>query len=166
MIYFVKCNEYLKIGFTDNFSSRLKHARTFNPYNLEVVKVIEGTVKEERLLHEQFKKYHHQLEWFLFSDEIKQYIDKQKAIDYEEEDKKGATKMTLKARLVLDDLYKRRHLKWEDTYTDIVYITPAIRKEIAHTCGISTSNIGKYLKTLIKLGYISGEKGCYKLLHC
>ena len=69
--YFIKCNEFTKIGITDNIFSRLKALQIGNPYQLEVVKTLIGN--HERKLHKKFEDKQVVInglvtEWFRLSD--------------------------------------------------------------------------------------------------
>ena len=74
MIYFVKCGEYVKIGRTVDMAHRLSGLQTGNPYELEVLKVIDEGKYTESGLHERFKEYRVRGEWFTLNDEIKAFI--------------------------------------------------------------------------------------------
>lgn len=65
-----------KIGFTKNPLNRLKQVQTGCPYKLEIVLVINGSVKVEKALHRKYKKFKTNGEWFLFRGELKESIQK------------------------------------------------------------------------------------------
>lgn len=63
-LYFIKCGEYIKIGRADNVAQRLSQLRAANPYDVELVYIVEGAGDLEHSLHKQFKDRHHTGEWF------------------------------------------------------------------------------------------------------
>ena len=74
MIYFIKLNDFVKIGFSDDVSKRVAQLQTSSPYNLDVLCIIEGDYDKEKELHELFKQYSARGEWFYLSEEILEYI--------------------------------------------------------------------------------------------
>lgn len=72
MIYLIRCKENVKVGYTslDSVESRVSSMQTGNPFKLEVVGTYDGTVSEERSLHELLSKYHVRGEWFRMCDEV------------------------------------------------------------------------------------------------
>lgn len=75
MIYFIKQNDYVKIGFTNRFKTRLNQLQTSSPVKLEVLAIVDGDKDDERLLHNMFKHIATNGEWFNYCDELKNYID-------------------------------------------------------------------------------------------
>ena len=76
MIYVIKCTKTksCKIGFSSNPESRLAQLQTGNPFSLELVAEMEGCINDEKLLHEKFKEFRLNGEWFEYIDEIKEYF--------------------------------------------------------------------------------------------
>lgn len=77
-IYFMLSEKMnaVKIGFTrGKIEDRLKKCQTWNPYNVDVLKIHKGTMIEERNLHKKFVKFKIKGEWFKYSKELKDYID-------------------------------------------------------------------------------------------
>jgi len=54
----------IKIGIAIHPKMRLKELQIGNPNELQIIKLIEGGIKEERELHRKFKKYQLTNEWF------------------------------------------------------------------------------------------------------
>ena len=73
-IYFIKCNDYVKIGYSQRISKRLYTLRCANPYPLDVLLCIKGSMRMESYLHDKFRKYRIKGEWFTLSLEIKSFI--------------------------------------------------------------------------------------------
>jgi hypothetical protein len=75
-IYFVSSPESsrIKIGYTGNPEKRIESLLTSSPSPLETLKVIEGTVAEERDLHRRFSHLRQHREWFTDCPELREYI--------------------------------------------------------------------------------------------
>lgn len=63
-IYFVRCERYIKIGFSDKPQARVKSFETSNPFPCEFLGSVPGGMMDERALHERFRQWHHRGEWF------------------------------------------------------------------------------------------------------
>jgi len=74
MVYFLKLNEFVKIGFSDDVLKRISQIQTSSPYKIEVMSVIHGDYDKEKELHKLFKQYRASGEWFYLSEEILDYI--------------------------------------------------------------------------------------------
>jgi predicted transcriptional regulator len=76
MIYLIVCeeNKTCKIGFSNLPEKRLSQLQTGNPNYLRLATVIQGSFKDEKILHEKFKKFKINGEWFSYSKEIKEYF--------------------------------------------------------------------------------------------
>lgn len=60
-----------KIGYSENPRKRLKSLKTSSPYPLILAGIKDGSIADEKLLHDKFSQYFIQGEWFVFSDAIK-----------------------------------------------------------------------------------------------
>jgi len=71
--YFVSCESsgYVKIGKTTNLITRVADLQAGNPYKLTVLGV---TDENETGIHVKFSHYHFDREWFVLSDEIRQWV--------------------------------------------------------------------------------------------
>ena len=76
-VYFVQAKQLklIKIGVTKNLKSRLSALNTGCPDDLKVLKIIQGDVSLEKLLHEKFAHLRVKGEWFTPSAELLKYID-------------------------------------------------------------------------------------------
>lgn len=63
MLYLIKDRDYIKIGYTSDMESRLKHYDTHNVY-YELLDVVPGTEQDERDIHSKLKEYNYKLEWY------------------------------------------------------------------------------------------------------
>ena len=65
MIYFARCGDWLKIGFSENgVKQRIDSFKTGNPLPIEFFGKVEGDCADERYLHEHFEEYRGIGEWF------------------------------------------------------------------------------------------------------
>lgn len=77
-VYFIveDTDKYIKIGYTSRpVYDRIRSLQCSMPHTLRCVCCLVGSMKLERYLHKKFSKYHHLGEWFLYSDEIKAFIN-------------------------------------------------------------------------------------------
>src|SRR6056297_3808889 len=77
MIYFIKSESgHVKIGYTKNgVTIRLKNLQCGNPYPLSVMRVIKGHTGLESALHTRFGDLRCVGEWFVLTDELKNFIE-------------------------------------------------------------------------------------------
>lgn len=74
-VYFIKCNEYVKIGYSSNPYARINSIKTSNPHEVEVLLVIPGNVELEKELHYILRDSNYKNEWFLFDDKIRGIVE-------------------------------------------------------------------------------------------
>lgn len=70
MIYFIKCEGFVKIGYSNNIDKRLAKFRCENPFELILINQMEGDRSVELDLHYYFKDYHHRGDWFFIQDDM------------------------------------------------------------------------------------------------
>ncbi len=75
MIYFLKANDRVKIGYSHDPSDRVPSIQTASPYDLDTLLVIDGTRDEERQLHARFASLRRSGEWFEYEQPIKDFIE-------------------------------------------------------------------------------------------
>jgi DNA-binding XRE family transcriptional regulator len=75
MIYFIKQGDYVKIGFTNRFKTRLSQLQVSSPIKLEVLAIVEGDKSDELKFHNQFKHIASNGEWFMQCDELNSFIN-------------------------------------------------------------------------------------------
>ena len=63
MLYLIRDHDYLKIGYANNISDRMKGYRTHTLYT-ELLDVKPGTTLDEKALQRQCSKYNVESEWF------------------------------------------------------------------------------------------------------
>ena len=74
MIYFLKANDKIKIGYADDPSKRIPSIQTSSPFELEVLLIIDGNYDKERELYKKFQKHRTQGEWFDLEGPIQTFI--------------------------------------------------------------------------------------------
>ena len=74
-IYFIRCTDKVKIGYSKNPDLRLRALQTANPHALELLYSFPSFTHSEKQIHEDLKDHHVHLEWFNYNDEVKNYIN-------------------------------------------------------------------------------------------
>ena len=70
-MYFIQCNEFVKIGTTNNIKKRLSTMQVGCPYTLYVVCSFSNlTLADEFKIHSALNRYRRNGEWFLLPEEI------------------------------------------------------------------------------------------------
>lgn len=71
-VYFLRCGDFVKIGFSTFPNIRIRHLKTATPYQVELLGKLPGTVEHEKALHRYFSsiKLPTRHEWFHLSDGI------------------------------------------------------------------------------------------------
>lgn len=67
MIYFIQAKKHIKIGYSDDPCTRLRELQTGNPHKLKLMATMPGDSQTEIGLHEVFKKYRVEGEWFKYT---------------------------------------------------------------------------------------------------
>lgn len=78
-IYFISDGEFIKIGFAEDWHSRLKDLQVANARRLTPLLVLEGGGRMEKHLHWLFRAYRVAGEWFRPAPELLAYIEERKA---------------------------------------------------------------------------------------
>ena len=69
MLYLIKSQNYIKIGFTDNLKKRLSEYNIHNP-DYSLLDTCTGNQDDEHLIHKLLKNYKHRNEWFHYNDYV------------------------------------------------------------------------------------------------
>lgn len=77
-VYFLSAGGYVKIGYSTTIHQRINQLQTGCPFKLELVCVMPGTMKTEKMLHNKFNQYCYNNEWFEYSLEIREFIESMK----------------------------------------------------------------------------------------
>jgi hypothetical protein len=76
MIYFVQCEQFIKIGYTTGHPiDRLSGLQTSSPFSMRVIFAMDGELRDEDSLHERFKALWVRGEWFNFKDELLEFVE-------------------------------------------------------------------------------------------
>jgi len=76
-IYFIRCNEFVKIGYSKDTKKRLSGLQSSNPYKLSIEAELEGDIHLERLIHDDLEGKHYSGEWFKLSkSEVEQVVSR------------------------------------------------------------------------------------------
>lgn len=89
-IYFIKCLDKIKIGYTTNIARRMKELKTGNGEKLELIYKIQGDKYLERVYQHKYQDYHISGEWFE-AEPIIRMIEQRKR-DIKEQKKLGLIK--------------------------------------------------------------------------
>lgn len=73
-VYFVRCNEFLKIGYAANVGERFRTMQTASPYEMELLGTMAGGVEMEEQLHRRFRHLQHRGEWFRLEGELAEFV--------------------------------------------------------------------------------------------
>lgn len=76
-VYFILAEgaNRVKIGIATDLCNRFHHISTASPFPVTLLLSIRGSYKEERALHEKFAHLRVHCEWFLYTDELKAFIE-------------------------------------------------------------------------------------------
>ncbi len=75
-IYFVRADEFVKIGFAKEVRSRLPRLQTSSPVKLQLLMAIEGKASLERDFHRKFAALRAHGEWFKLDGALSSYLDR------------------------------------------------------------------------------------------
>ena len=147
MIYFIKSEEYVKVGYSANVEKRFKQYITENPNPITLIAKFNGGFSIEKKIHKQLNKWKHRGEWFKLTDDCKIKIDQivlENKFNGEPiflKDKRGA-----KAYMILYDILK--------LYTSVLGsldLTLEFKKDIAQEIGADLALVNKHINYLLKL---------------
>ena len=71
-IYFIRCGEYVKVGFSTDHQSRIRAISANTPYEVVLEALHEGTRADEATFHRLLTPHHHKFEWFRWCDEVRE----------------------------------------------------------------------------------------------
>lgn len=70
-VYFIKLNNYVKIGLSTNVPYRFSQFQCASPYDLQIIRTIENCTREhEEWLHKQYAELYIKHEWFIFCESM------------------------------------------------------------------------------------------------
>ena len=74
MIYFVRADEYVKIGVARNIQTRMNALQTGCPQELECGLLLRGSYDLEDQIHRKFWSAHHRGEWFVWTENLADFV--------------------------------------------------------------------------------------------
>lgn len=74
-VYFIRGDDYIKIGYTKKPLQRLENLKCGAPFKLKLLASMPGSVKLEKYLHERFSDLHHHGEWFRADEKLLRFIN-------------------------------------------------------------------------------------------
>lgn len=75
VVYFIRCEDFIKIGTTrDSASRRMAEFTTGSPFDYSVVAEVCGDQRLEKKLHKIFSDYRHRREWFRIEGELQNFL--------------------------------------------------------------------------------------------
>ena len=76
VVYFIKCDDYVKIGYTDDVERRMNEIRTHVPTELVLLTTLKNATRQtEREMHVRFAHLRHRGEWFLIDNQLMAVVD-------------------------------------------------------------------------------------------
>lgn len=145
MIYLIVCreNNTCKIGKSNNPINRLSQLQTGSPFPLELVSYIDKDELTELEIHNLFKDYRLEGEWFKYCDEIKSFFNIEEAFLTNKEIFNVIFRISNVAAKLYFSLF---HLYKNERF----FISSINMKDIELSAGIKKASVIKGLKELIK----------------
>ena len=77
VVYFLQAGPFVKIGKASfgDVGARIEDMQTGCPYDMRILAVVPGDLKEERALHSRFSAFKVRGEWFRLEPELSSHID-------------------------------------------------------------------------------------------
>lgn len=156
-----------KIGFTNTLTTRLPALQTGCPFELSLIGVINGTMSEEKKLHNKFREFHLRDEWFTLSGPIINLF-------YNEDSAVLAPAPLLVFNMSrMNEIYaltgaELKTLLYIAKYCPVssqqIKFNRKEQKKLSEISGISTASISNCLSKLVSAGVVTRpETGVYKL---
>jgi len=113
MIYFIKSESgHVKIGYSENgVEQRINALQCGCPFELTLLKAIDGDREQEQLLHRKFKSFRCKGEWFSFTDEIMNFLEKPYKLEPPKKRLKSAKIIIPKSAKLIDPIQKNVQIK-------------------------------------------------------
>lgn len=159
MLYFIKSNGFVKIGYAKNIDKRMKQYYTHNP-DFQLLDSIDGELQEEKFLHKILKNYQFRTEWFYDVPEVYSIWNsfKQCKIDI----MSVPTKLN-NFDIILLNILGSNLIKEDNKY--IVNFTFNLIKNCAKQIKVKIKDISQVIENYIELKWIIPYKGQYKIFN-
>lgn len=132
----------VKVGYSDNPSSRLSSLQTANPRTLARLGCIEGNQQEEQALHRELAPYHIRGEWFIWCEHVKECLQ-QHGFEQIESEPRGQvhwqTYIPTRMRQLAESVtrWRTRYVEakqeaehWRDRYRELEWITELLSQKL------------------------------------
>lgn len=73
-VYFIRCGDMVKIGYSGTVSSRYTNIKVSSPHQTELLGTVPGSNELERKLHRRFSEYHARGEWFRIEGKLASFL--------------------------------------------------------------------------------------------
>lgn len=73
-VYFLRCGDFVKVGYSRTPDVRVAMLKCATPYKVEKIAVLPGTRAHEQAAHRVLASVHHVREWFHWGPEVQQII--------------------------------------------------------------------------------------------
>ena len=70
IVYFLRCGDFVKVGYASDAPSRVRHIRVSNPYPVDLIAWARGGRDEEARIHAIIKNHRHKGEWFRVAEQL------------------------------------------------------------------------------------------------
>ena len=74
IVYFVRCEDYVKVGYSRDLKTRISDLQVGCPYFLELIAAVPGPESLEWIFHTVLRNKRFRGEWFVLDDEMRQII--------------------------------------------------------------------------------------------
>lgn len=155
-IYFIRVNEFVKVGHSTNPSARVQTLQTSNPYPVELLGVVPGDTEVEAALHKQLAHLRTNGEWFEDSPEVRDIISHLLAVfpEYTPPPALPQTTTTPVKRIVVrSDIPSDWRLLTQEHKQELAAMTPS---EIEETAGVHRRTALRWATWLSKNGWGHG----------
>lgn len=75
-VYFIQADRMVKIGFSRDYTDRMRSLQTASPIRLRLLLAIHGTERQEKELHAKFSPLRKSGEWFELKGALLDYLEK------------------------------------------------------------------------------------------
>lgn len=75
VVYFILCQDKVKIGVTINVRSRFSHLQCSSPEKLTLLKYVKGDCGVEAIIHRLFAEQHVRGEWYQYDEDLADFIE-------------------------------------------------------------------------------------------
>lgn len=179
MIYLIKSNNYLKIGYTKNIINRMQHYRTHNP-EYQLLAYRGGNIQAEKLLHVLLSNYFlDTTEWMRYDNFILELFSsivlpedyllesESNKVFFIEDSSEEIIETTILSKIFnIKSITALKVFLWLNNNKDdnICYLPTDTRNKLLQQLNISNNMLTNALKALKDSNLIKGEKGTFTII--